>query len=520
MATPKFISNIVGPTAKSDLSKLGQAYTLNMFVEKANESQNYVSQVLRPIKGYRKVCDVPGVCRGMYTCSNGYDGHPATYAVFGSELYVIRDGQEPYKVGTMATGSTPVHFCETGNREGFHSHLVIVDGYYCYAVDTQVVLANQKEDFGQVQLPYLDYEQGITIKPTHCAYLYGYVVVNDVNSDAFYVTYQFPFEQNDGNGNLDKNIFMVGSDEWGYAGQSLQAYWAPDNTIALVANGSRLYTFGERSYQMFQYTSDVNAPFNSPDTAAYPIGLKAVDSLCQLGSTVAWLGSSDIGNNGIYVLNGTSAATRVSTPEIEREIAKMPTVKDAIAQMWQDNQHVFYVITFPSADITYCYDMSENSWSNRCSLDETNAQREWRYGFATMNVDGKIWQAFDGGVAEQTDQNWTEHDGRPILRLRRGGVMHADYQHFYIDSLEVMTNNGQSELLPDQPVKVMMRFSADGSSWSDSEVVEFGSVGQYDYDCVFYSLGLAKIFNIELSSTDNWPFALYGLKLQAGVCCF
>ena len=107
MATPKFISNIVGPTAKSDLSKLGQAYTLNMFVEKANESQNYVSQVLRPIKGYRKVCDVPGVCRGMYTCSNGYDGHPATYAVFGSELYIIRDGQEPYKVGTMATGSTP-----------------------------------------------------------------------------------------------------------------------------------------------------------------------------------------------------------------------------------------------------------------------------------------------------------------------------------------------------------------------------------------------------------------------------
>ena len=520
MATPKFISNIVGPTAKSDLSKLGQAYTLNMFVEKANESQNYVSQVLRPIKGYRKVCDVPGVCRGMYTCSNGYDGHPATYAVFGSELYIIRDGQEPYKIGTMATGSTPVHFCETGNREGFHSHLVIVDGYYCYAVDTQVVLANQKEDFGQVQLPYLDYEQGITIKPTHCAYLYGYVVVNDVNSDAFYVTYQFPFEQNDGNGNLDKNIFMVGSDEWGYAGQSLQAYWAPDNTIALVANGSRLYTFGERSYQMFVYSEDVNVPFSSPNDAAYPIGLKAVDSLCQLGSTVAWLGSSDIGNNGIYVLNGTSAATRVSTPEIEREIAKMPTVKDAIAQMWQDNQHVFYVITFPSADITYCYDMSENSWSNRCSLDDTNAQREWRYGFATMNVDGKIWQAFDGGVAEQTDQNWTEHDGKPILRLRRGGVMHADYQHFYIDSLEVMTNNGQSELLPDQPVKVMMRFSADGSSWSDSEVVEMGSVGQYDYDCLFYDFGMAKVFNVELSSSDNWPFALYGLKLQASVCPF
>ena len=520
MAKPKFISNLVGPTAKSDLAKLGAAFTLNMFEETANETQSYVTKVLRPIKGYRKVCDIPGVCRGMFTCSNGYDGHPVTYAVFGSTLYAIKDNMTPYVIGQMATGSTPVHFCETGNRDGFHSHLVIVDGYYCYAVDTQVVLANQKEDFGQIQLPYLDYEQGITIKPTHCAYLYGYVVVNDVNSDAFYVSYQFPFERNDSNDQLDKNIFQVGSEEWGYAGQSLQAYWAPDNTIALVANGSRLYTFGDSSFQVFQYTSDVNAPFNSPDTAAFPIGIKAVDSLCQLGSSVAWLGSASLGNNGVYVVSGTSAPKRVSTPEIEREIAKMPTVKDAIGQIWQDNQHIFYCLTFPSADVTYCYDMLEDSWSNRCSLDSTNARREWRYNFATMNSDGKIWQAFDGGVAEQTEDNWTEHDGMPILRLRRGGVMHADYQHFYVDSLEIMTNNGQSEYLPADQVKVMMRFSTDGVTWSDSEVVEVGSVGEYDYDCVFYDFGMAKVFNIELSSTDNWPFALYGLKLQADVCQF
>ena len=40
------------------------------------------------------------------------------------------------------------------------------------------------------------------------------------------------------------------------------------------------------------------------------------------------------------------------------------------------------------------------------------------------------------------------------------------------------------------------------------------------YDPEVYDFGMAKVFNIELSSTDNWPFALYGLKLQADVCQF
>lgn len=522
MSKAHLVQNIVGGTAKSDLAKLGQSFTLNMFVETVNENENYVNRCLRPIKGYNKVCDITGKCRGMFTCSNGYNGKPITYAVFDNTLYVILSANKtPYKIGELANGSDPVHFAETGNREGFHAHLVIVDGNFCYAVDTQIKPANQKEDFSVIQLPYTNYEAGTTIHPTHIAYLYGYVVVNDKNTDSFYMSYQFPFERNDENDKLDKNIFQVGSEEWGNVGQSLQAYWAPDNTSALVANGSRLYTFGDRSYQMFQYTSDLNVPFNSPDTAAYPIGLKAINSLCQLGSTVVWLGSSDIGNNGIYVLQGGTNATRVSTSEIEREISKYSTVKDATAQIWQDNQHIFYCISFPSADVTYCYDLTEQVWTNRCSLNTSNEKKVWRYNFATMNADGAIWQAFDGGIAEQVENKWNEHDNTPILRLRRGGIIQSNYAPFYIDSIEVMTNNGQYELItPNNEAQMLMRFSTDGSTWSDIEAVDIGYVGDYDYDCVFYDFGMAKIFTLELSCSDNIPFALYGIKIQADQCAW
>ena len=530
MAKTRVITNIVGSTAKSDLAKLGQSYTLNMFEETTNSNENYVSKVLRPIKGYKTVCSIPGVCRGIFTCSNGYNDKPITYCVFGNSLYMIQmPSKTPYKIADLAPGSAPVHFAETAagtfdrrnlTVKDMPSHLVIVDGEYCYAVNTKMRPANQREDFTSIQLPYVDYDNGVTIKPTHVAYLYGYIVVNDKNSDNFYVTYQFPFQRTNDDNEVDKNIFQVGSEEWGNNGQSLQAYWAPDNTTALIANGSRLYTFGDRSYQMFQYTSDVNVPFNSPDTAAYPIGLKAVNSLCQLGSTVVWLGSSDIGNNGIYVLQGGTTASRVSTPEIEREISKFETVKDATAQIWQDNQHVFYCISFPSANVTYCYDLTEQSWSNRCSLNNKNEKVVWRYNFATMNADGIIWQSYDGGIAEQTEEKWNEHDDNAILRLRRGGIIQSTSTAFFIDSIEVMTNNGQYEDFRDVPAEMMMRFSTDGSTWSDSEVVSLGYVGDYDYDCVFYDFGMARVFTLELSCSDNIPFALYSIKIAAQECAW
>lgn len=61
----------------------------------------------------------------------------------------------------------------------------------------------------------------------------------------------------------------------------------------------------------------------------------------------------------------------------------------------------------------------------------------------------------------------------------------------------------------------MMRFCPDGGVFTDAEYVDIGSVGDYDYDCIFYNFGIAKVFTIELSCSDNVPFALYDVKIDA-----
>lgn len=517
------IQNIVGGLRRYDLSKVGLSETVNMIEETTDSSENYVAKVLRPIPGYKKVCDINGACRGIYTVSNGYTGKPITYCVYDDTVYLVLEGsKQPYEIGKIAYGSDAVSFCETGNssKEGteFHAHLVIADGNTLYAVDTQITPARQKQDFNIVELPYKDYDNGVRIRPTHCVYSYGYLVVNDKDTDLCYLSYQFPWERLTDAGEVDKNVFMLGSEEWGYLGQNFQAYWSPDNTTALVCNGSRLYTFGRKSFQMFQYTGDLNTPFNSPDTCAKAVGLRAKNAICQLGTKIVWLGSSDIGNNGIYLLNDGVDYARVSTPQIEREIASFKNLDDVTAQIWSSEQHTFAVFTFPSANKSYCFDINEGSWSERCSLDDSNNRISWRYNFATLSNEGTIWQSFNGGIAEQVNDNWTEHDGRNILRLRRGCVVQSNYENFIINWVEVMTNNGQYK--KEYTGNMMMRYCTDGGTWTDSEVVTIGSTGDYDYDCIFYNFGLAKCFTIELSCTDNIPFALYGIKMDTDQCCF
>lgn len=512
------VTNICGGSNKYDLAKVCQSFTLNMYEETTEQSDSYVNKVLRPIRGYKVFQNIPGKCRGLYTCVNGL-----IYAVFGNDLWLVKNNQH-YLIGTLASSDNIVHFCETGSgvfdrrtleKKDFYSHLMLVDGIGCYSVDTSLKPAQQAVDFTTIVLPTRDIEHTEAIQPTHIAYLYGYVVVNDSGTDNFYVSYQYPFQRTDSNGNLDMDVFQVDSEEWSaLGGQSIASYWQPDNTTALVANGTRLITFGERSVQWFSYTNNLNTPFACPDTAAQLIGLRAVNSLCQLGNLVIWLGASDIGSSGVYVNRQGTTCERVSTTSIEQRISKMNVVGDAIGQIWQFNSHIFYVLTFPSENVTLCYDLVENSWSDRCSLNSQNEQVAWRYQFASKTGDGKIIQACQDYIVEQTEEKWNEHDNTPILRLRRGGVTQSNGNLIIINAITLNTNNGQTYPIDDRQAEMMMRFSTDGSLWSDVEVVDIGAIGQYDYDSTFYNLGIGKLWTFEFSCSENYPFALYNAKID------
>ena len=561
----KLIQGIAGGISKSNMVKVGLGESINMFVEKQNLSEHSCAVMNRSVMGEVLAAQIPGRCRGMYRVSRGYDNKPILYAVYDNKLYLIRKDNRVTEIGTIDSAGTECHMTETGGYGSTHPHLIVTDGTSVYAVNTGLSVADQQIDFKRIKLP-TRVNSELPIKPTHCAYLYGYLIVNDAGTDAFYTSYQYPFEiQNsepdsfyeersnfivwwmslsdeqreqyksgeiqdlyytqykefiDGTADdtpEENDLFRVGTVEFAKYGFVTYSEWSPDNTIALCSNGSKLYTFGDRSWQMFSYNDDMNNPFTSPDKAAGNIGIKAPNSLAMLGNTVMWLGSSDIGENGVFMIQN-GQIQRVSTQDIERELTYIVNPENAYSSIWQEHQHIFYSLTFEDSKKTFVYDISEDAWHYRASYDEKNRLTFWRYSHVTFAY-GKQYVGTTGVLAYMDEKKFTEHDDRVILKMRRGAVVTSNDQPFWIDHLRLICNNGQTSLdnsytnLELNP-RVSFRYSWDGATWSDYEDSYMGRVGNYEWETDLWQCGLGRYFTLEVSTTEPIPFCIQNLQIS------
>lgn len=561
----KLIENIAGSISKSNLVHVGLGESCNMFVEmQQNANEKSTNILMRSVMGEVKAADIQGTCRGMYRVSRGPDNKPVLYAVYDNTLYLIDKDNNAIAIATIPSIGTECHMTETGGYGSAHPHLIIVDGTSVYTVNTGEPIGDQQMHFTSIKLP-IRVNSTTSIQPTHCAYLYGYLIVNDAGTDAFYTSYQYPFEIEDSepdsfytersnfitwwmtlsdsvkeqykageiqdayytqykdfiDGTADDtpekyDLFRVDTVEFAKYGFITYSEWCPDNTLALCSNGSKLYTFGERSWQVFSYNDDKNNPFSSPDNAAGNVGIKAPNSLAMLGNTVLWLANSDIGDNGVFMIKDTEL-TRISTQDIEREITQLVNIDNAYSSIWQEHQHVFYSLTFEDSKKTFVYDVTENAWHYRASYDSNNHLTYWRYNHATYAY-SKIYVGTKDALAYMDENKYTEHDGTVIYKMRRGGVLTSNDCPFFIDSAEIICNNGQLsfdnhydniELNP----RISIRYSWDGATMSDYEDYYMGKLGRYDYSTVIWQLGMGKYFTLEISTTEPIPFAIENLKV-------
>lgn len=525
MPQTSIVQNITGGWGVSDIRIANLSDSVNMYVETQSGGAS-ANSVLRSISGteeYAKISDKP--CRGIFEASRGVDGNPLLFAVFGTDIYAVHNKTSFVKIYSRLTNSSrPVSMCETGGDGSAHPHLIVVDGANVIAVDTTLNIQEMIDDIRSIALPFRvtqDDPENPTqrIVPTHCAYCYNYLIVNDEGTDAFYITYQYPFEREGKDHEpVDYDIFMINpwrEVEEGYKDYGFVTYaeWSPDNTTALISNGTLLYTFGPKSSQIFNYNSDADAPFTSPSNCANLVGIKAVNSLAIVGDYVFYLGSSAIGENGVYFWQGNKL-TRCSTPDVERYIQNMEYPQDAVGQVWQENGHLFYAITFITDDYTLVYDILENQWHRRSSKDaRANIHHYWRPMFSLLH-DGKIFFGTkDGYLITMNNNKFDEYDGRPMIRMRRSGALMNNYQDFIVDGLKLICNTGDFVNASLNP-QIMMRYSDNGGYWSNQEIGLLGRQGEYGTEVEWFNLGLHNVMTVEVSCSDPIKFAIIGGKVQ------
>ena len=517
---------IAGSLSRSNLVKVGLADSINMYPETQNPSEHSCQILMRSADGSDVFADnLDGACRGLYRVSRGRaetGSKPALYGVFGNYLYLFDNDKTVHRIARIESNGTEIRMVETGGYGDAHPHLCLVDGFAMYAVDVTLPVASQRTDFRTIELPVKPTDESQHIKPTHIGYLFGYLVINDSESDSFYTSIQYPFEVTDDHDEIIYDIWRLS--DTNNIGYITYSEWCTDNTTAMCCNGSKLYTFGPRSWQAFSYNDDKNNPFSSPDNAAGMIGIKAINSLAILGTTTIWLGSSDIGENAVFMINDTKLS-RISTGDLERELTQVIHPENAYASIWQEHRHVFYSLTFEDSKLTYVYDITEGMWHRRASYDKTNNLTYWRYNHAVFAYN-RTMVASDNCLCFLDENKFDEHDGRRILKLRRGGVMTSNDCPFFVDSVELICNQGQQSTKfanlvtgqleqpeTDLNPRISVRYSWDGAIFSDYEDYYLGNVGNYEYTTTMWHLGFGKYLTLEISTTEKIPFSIQNLKI-------
>jgi len=274
-----------------------------------------------------------------------------------------------------------------------------------------------------------------------------------------------------------------------------------------------MWSFGRRTTEVWTNTGAYPFPFEPIPGVFLQHGIAALRSLAKWGLNIFWL-SQD--NNGqALIMKGTAyKADIVSTPAIADAISKYSRIDDAIGFCYQQGAHIFYFLTFPSGNATWCYDLSTQLWHERGYLDENGNLNRHRANCVAFAYNKTVVGDWQNGKLYQFDLNNYTDNGDAILRLRSFPHLVNDgdrvsYTNFMAD-IEVGT-----ELDPSIDPQLTLRWSNDrGVSYGNGLQQSLGHTGEYRTVPSWSRLGFARDRVFELSWTAAAPTALNGAWIQ------
>jgi hypothetical protein len=302
---------------------------------------------------------------------------------FGDYLYVASGGKLYRADGNFAVtelglinGSGPVSMTDNGTQ-------------LFVACDPDAFIYNASTGaFARVTDP--DFPGAVTV-----GYLDGYFVFNEPNSQRFWVT-----SLNDGSA-IDPLDFQ-------------SAEGNPDNIVSLMVDHREVWLFGNNTIEVWYNAGAPDFPLQRIQGAFMETGCLAPYSVAKLDNSVFWLGSDARGNGIVYRNNGYNAV-RISTHAVEWQIQQYGVLNDAIGYSYQQDGHSFYVLTFPTAQATWVFDVSTGAWHERAAWDGVQFRRH--RSNCQANFAGKVlvgdWEngsvyAFDPEVYDDSGatQRW------------------------------------------------------------------------------------------------------------------
>lgn len=165
---------------------------------------------------------------------------------------------------------------------------------------------------------------------------------------------------------------------------------SPDNIISIAAMHDEAYVFKEQNTEV--WANQGSSPFAfGPLTGVHmEFGAVAPFSPSKTDNDMIWLDRNDQGQ-GQFIKTSAYAPQLISTQALTNALDKYPTISDCIAYSRQEGGHTYYVATFPTANVTWCYDKTASElvgfpiWTKMAALSNGELIRHWGNCFTTFS---------------------------------------------------------------------------------------------------------------------------------------
>lgn len=399
--------------------------------------------------------------RAMYFYNN------LMLTVCGNTLYSITQGGVVTSIGTLVTSTGLVQMEDNGINNG---HQVLMcdtsgNGYvYDSNLGTVVQLNNGTNGWPTPGgAPVISWQD-------------GYGLLMQGSSNVFWNTNAYNFSTTQG-----LNFYSK-------AAQS-------DNLVSLISDGTRLYLFGSRSMEIWYDIGSANAAFGRLPGAEYFKGCAAAYSPAIIDNSVMWLSAEPGGRPSVLQIRGAMAPTAVTTTQIDWQLAQYATVSDAFSFVYKQEGHEFYVLTFPTAGVTWVYDVSTRMWHNRSSGGGAWFPQAFAFCWGTQYVGDSV-----GVIHALSSTATTEQGGNTINRTIVSPYIVDQHERLYFDTVEVMTNAG----IGSGPISGSFTLS-----WSKNQGNTFPSSWTYTFTnsktqrSYYKRLGRSYQWLFQLTTTSN-----------------
>jgi hypothetical protein len=313
---------------------------------------------------------------------------------------------------------------------------------------------------------------------THVAYLDGYLLANNLNTNTFYYA--------DVNSPFSWNGLSFAS----AAGNA-------DYISALTVLNREVYLFGSVSLEIWE--NDGTTPFSRVPGGFINVGCAAPTSIINTEEALFWLD-----NRRHFVRFAGRSIDRISSP-FDRVIQSFDTVADCYADRIEIASKEFFVWHFPTANRTLVHNATDNDWSEWGRWDsEQILYDRWAgdsYCYPEPWGVQLVGSRIGSNVYTMSPSYYTDAGSKIRLLRKTGHLSYGTLKEKRSHEIRIRLKRGQGQGTSTAP-KLMLRWCDNGKDWSPIREISLGLLGEYEHVIPLKRTGIYRTRQYEFSCSD------------------